>query len=158
MTLTLWGQFRLLNCCVAELDPSIQIHILDNGAERRNVDKIGCLRCALVVPRALRGSVRDGCVRVFSAREILDVKDRLGLHKGAIAAALLLLDALLVDGELNRALDAAEDLEGVLEPDADVVLVGYTGHVLHEGDAFVLIEGEYFACSVAGVAWCLALG
>lgn len=131
-TLTLRDQFCLLDGLVAQLDPSIKVHILDNRAEVGEIHT----RSTLVVRGALPLGVREGRMGISITGNVLNVEDGLGLHKSTVTAAFrnFYRRTLLVDGKFDDALHPRKNLERVLEPDCDVVLVGYCGHVLHKGN------------------------
>lgn len=70
----------------------------------------------------------------------------LGRDEGRISAALAILNALLVDAEVNFVEDIWDDGAGVFEADGDVVLLCSVGEEAYEADRIRLSQAKAVLC------------
>ena len=107
---------------IAILHPPIQVHPLQHNT------KVLAPLCPTAI---LRGSRLDTARR---AARVLDLEDGLVVvGEGLEGVALVVLSALLVDGEVDGGEDGGNDGAGVLEADGELVLGGLGGEELYEG-------------------------
>ena len=74
-----------------------------------------------------------------------------GLHHRSKGLALLVFDALLVDGEVHDGCEVGDNFAGILQADRDVVGAGNIGQVFYERNCVFL--GETEAVIVVLQAW-----
>ena len=131
------SQLRGILLAITIAHKAIEIHCLHH---RREV--FGTLGIALARADVIRLFFRDLGRIVW----VLDVEDRLaGLDELGKGLAFLVLDALLVDGEVNEADDVVDDVAGVLEAAAHVVAGGFFVEEFHEVDGVLGSETETVA-------------
>lgn len=122
----------LIRLPIAVLHPAVEVHLLDDDAEPVGPVSLALLGADLV----LVGGGDTG-----STVGVLDVEDGLvSVNEGGEGLALRVLDALLVDGEVNHVDDLADDVASVLQADGHVVLSSLLGKKLHVVDGVLLCE------------------
>jgi hypothetical protein len=128
---------RNINTAIAIFDPAIELHLLQHGAELITALALATL-CTIVSEHILsEPSFGAGTVGV------LDVEDGFArLDKGGKLCALAVLNALLVDGEVDDGEHGGDDVACVLEAEREVERGGDVGEVLDEGDGVLGCEGE----------------
>lgn len=121
-------QHRLKNATVAELNPAVQIHALEDST--KVVRTLAATSASANLPAEFIG-ISSGVV----VRRVLDVEDGLaGIDELVEALAFGVFgigSALLIYGEVDNAHDVGYDVRGVFETYGHVVLAGLVVEEMH---------------------------